>query len=489
MGYRFTGAVAMAVVLSQAAPLTAEKPHDPLTATLTDGQVRELFFDAYPELRERWEQLSAWDQVRYLRTWTWSWVDVAFDPHLYPSLGNNALETIKLFAKDCGGVWCGGAATSLIQVYRDFGFEAHQLGFSMVPPAVEWGGHVVTLVRIKDRNGQPIWSLQDAYFNSCLADDDGDPIDYVEFLTRLKARELDQVKVLEMEMPVKAWPTVVIPPDRSRGRDLEQLPHEYWPVDLDAYRIEGKPGDWVKIYSPRTSKLYEGRFYYFKEILQANGLQPDSRFAFLYASQTFDGPKEFLNRIHSVREEEPLKPLSHGKYKVWFSSAGYREIPWRWASLTTENKAATLVVESPGTHTVHVWMGEPRVPIDQLVFTQHPRATARRIDLEESDAERIVVEAEEPAENVRRTPCYWVLCDRQSQHHGGRGFMVSQPRRFSFDRETCPDKSPELRYKVDFPRAGIWHVCVRTNTVIPPNDLIHIGMNGKPLFSMELSKR
>jgi len=450
--------------------------------------LRERFFTDYPELRSRWDGLSDWNKVRYLRTWTWSWVDVAFDPHLHASLGKNTIETIDLFDKDCGGVWCEGASSSLIQVYQDFGFEAYNLSISMVPPATEWGAHVMTLVRINDSQGKPIWSLQDAYFNSCLADAHGEPIDYLAFLQRLKSGELDQVQVLEMEMPVKEWPAVIVPPERSQGREVEELRFEHWPVDLEQYRIEGASGDWVKIKSPRTAKLYASRFYYFKEILEANDLPANSILAFVYSDHSFEGDPKYLAQIQSLQNTPPLKPLPYKKYKVWFSSAGYREIPWRWSNRRSDNEPGILEIAKAGKHTLHLWMGEPRVPIDRLLLSQDPNIGPA--DFATADPEEvIVVEAEDAARNVARSDALWLLCDRQGKRHSGRGFMVSQPRERKFDIARCRDEAPELQFELDFPRAGRWHVFVRTNTVIPPNDLIHVGLDGTPVYSMELSER
>ena len=58
----------------------------------------------------------------------------------------------------------------------------------MVPPAKEWGSHAITFV-VFNHDGKEIWSLQDAYFNNCVTDENGQPLDYLEFLKRLKDRQ------------------------------------------------------------------------------------------------------------------------------------------------------------------------------------------------------------------------------------------------------------------------------------------------------------
>lgn len=448
-------------------------------------QVKAKFFTDYPELKDRWDTMSDWDRVRYLRTWTWGKVDMCWPPNMYDSKPGwyelSAAETIEWFEKDRGGVWCGGTCSTLVRILHDFGFEAYGMGIYMIPPATEWGSHAIALVKIKDHRGRDIWSLQDAYFNDCVADANGNPLDYVEFLQCLKAGKHKTVQLLSHEMPIKQWPGLLVCPEMREGRTYQEMAGMYQMMDHEKFRPVEIGDEWVKLLTPRTAEQYEVRFYYFKEILAANGWPTDSIYAFLFAKQSFNGPESYLKKMQAVLGDTKLKPLPYPKYKVWFSTSAYREMPWKWSTVTIENKPAALIVPSAGEHVVNLWAGEPRVPLDRLILTKDKNYKAEGKGPAKSNKDLIVVEAEDFDESIERSGAFWVTLTRQTTDHTGRGLVCSQPQIFNLTH----DNAPELRYKIKFPSAGVWYVFVRENVVMPTNDLIYIGLDDKLVFAME----
>lgn len=141
--------------------------------------------------------LTEWDIVNRLRDWGYANIDLATaralldrsDSFDFRKMG--AAEFFQAFFQDQGGVWCGGAAYALAELYRLFGFRASIVDYGH-PEVLT---HVVTLVRIDD-HGTRRTVVQDPTFNLAYATREGAPLDYLELLTALKEGRRRAVRLL-----------------------------------------------------------------------------------------------------------------------------------------------------------------------------------------------------------------------------------------------------------------------------------------------------
>ncbi|NND89444.1 MAG: hypothetical protein HKN42_01170 [Granulosicoccus sp.] len=197
---------------------------------------------------------------------------------------------------------------------------------------------------------------------------------------------------------------------------------------------------------------------------------------------------------------------------------------WAWSNSTRGNGLATVQVDSPGQHTIDVWMREDGFEFDALVLSQdsgyvptgsgpaehHVSAGDEGGSAGSSDAgsdggtgsggdegsgsgegsggsgndspynatnDVVVVEAEAFASKSATASHAWV-----SGTHGGSsgGSMVTTPD--SGTLKAGAIGSPVMRYEVDFPTAGSWRVWVRgwgdAINGEGKSDSVHVGLNG-----------
>jgi hypothetical protein len=303
-------------------------------------------------------------------------------------------------------------------------------------------------------------------------------------------RKHETVKFTEFDISVKQWPGVVVPYAKRRGKTLEQVAYNYWPVDLEKYKIEELENGWVKVLSPRKASLYEERFYYFLELLKANKEPVNSIYHFLFAKHDIDGgerAQNYLKKINKVLENEKLeKSLPYEPYKRWHTTRGYREGKWQWSYTDPQGNPVTLEISSAGINTINIWMGEDGTRFDQIVLTQDPEYVPSVEGLKEEKEDVILVEAEEFEKNVERLGIQWkVLQDKEG--FIGKGFVYAAPDTGTIIDQEIEKVAPELTYRVNFQRPGKYYLWIRENSDTKYSDRIYIGLNGKKIVTVDFS--
>lgn len=141
--------------------------------------------------------LTQWDTVNRIREWAHANIDLATPSSLLdqdPSFNFFNKSTPEIFAaffNDRGGVWCGGAAYALMELYKLFGFRASLIDFGK-PDVMT---HVVTLVTI-DFGGRPRTVIQDATLNLTYVTRDARPYDYLQLLAALMHHQHRKIRIL-----------------------------------------------------------------------------------------------------------------------------------------------------------------------------------------------------------------------------------------------------------------------------------------------------
>jgi len=149
------------------------------------------------EMSLREPGLTDWEVVNRLRDWSHANTDVSTEGYLldkdtsFAFYNRSAAEIFAAFLQDRGGVWCGGAAYALMEVYRLFGFQASFLDYGK--PGVMT--HVVTLVKVM-HDGTQRTTIQDPTLNIAYAATDGTPYDYFELLTALLQHQAGRIRML-----------------------------------------------------------------------------------------------------------------------------------------------------------------------------------------------------------------------------------------------------------------------------------------------------
>jgi hypothetical protein len=142
--------------------------------------------------------LTDWEAVNRIREWAHVNIDVATKSYLldedptFRFYGRTAPEIFAAFFQDRGGVWCGGAAHALAELYRLFGYRAHTVDYGR-PEAIT---HVVTVVDIAFGGDQKL-VVQDPIFNVTYASENRSPLSYFELLGFLLRRQHGKVRILQ----------------------------------------------------------------------------------------------------------------------------------------------------------------------------------------------------------------------------------------------------------------------------------------------------
>lgn len=99
-------------------------------------------------------------QINYLRTFAYDITDLGFEQvntaQLLPGKSFSLPQYHYLFEHDLAGVYCGGAAQFLSQLYNYFGFESQTYDMG----GDERDSHVVTLVKANQK-----WYVRDAFYH------------------------------------------------------------------------------------------------------------------------------------------------------------------------------------------------------------------------------------------------------------------------------------------------------------------------------------
>jgi hypothetical protein len=149
------------------------------------------------EMSLREPGLTDWEIVNRLREWSYANTDVATESALldkdpaFEFFNRSAGEIFAAFFQDRGGVWCGGAAYALMELFRLFGFQASLLDYGKSGVMT----HVVTLVTIR-HDGAPRTVVQDPTFNLAYAAGDGTPFDFFELLGALTRHQHERVRAV-----------------------------------------------------------------------------------------------------------------------------------------------------------------------------------------------------------------------------------------------------------------------------------------------------
>lgn len=144
-----------------------------------------------------WDHFSDFEKVSALRHWAAQRIVMSSSSLFLTSnesfrfFSQNVSSIFRAYRDHWGGVWCGGAAWTLMKLYELFGYEAHYLGSGVAPDAT----HAETLVYI-DVRGTEILSIQDAHFDISYTDEQGNPLDYFEMLSMLREYRHEEIRIV-----------------------------------------------------------------------------------------------------------------------------------------------------------------------------------------------------------------------------------------------------------------------------------------------------
>lgn len=196
---------------------------------------------------------------------------------------------------------------------------------------------------------------------------------------------------------------------------------------------------------------------------------------------------------------------------------------WDWSNTTRGGGSATLVVPSSGTHTVNVWMREDGLHVDQLAMsldsawspvgsglvvtagTNSPadsqtvtvagtpnngivdepvideaidQVVNENSTLVSDDLDLVSIEIENYNKNISVAAKRWVAGNKPG--FSGAGSMITSPDSGSISFSNTG--SPELRYTVNFTKAGTYTVWARgwgdSVNGEGKSDSVHVGING-----------
>lgn len=158
--------------------------------------LKQTIGQAVPELQN--PRLDDWAKVNLLRRWAYRHIDVASSTcvkkhGMAPDVADRGATVIFAdFAADKAGVWCAGAADSLLRLYQAYGYTAYSIHFGDHQSLT----HTATLVQIQHQ-GKPMLVMQDAYLNTTYTNSQGGPLDYWDMLRFLQQRQDQKVQIVQ----------------------------------------------------------------------------------------------------------------------------------------------------------------------------------------------------------------------------------------------------------------------------------------------------
>jgi hypothetical protein len=242
-----------------------------------------------------------WGRVRAIRHWAWSQIACADRPLTLPLtaegfLPMNPAQVFGLFELDGGGVWCGGAAAALNRLYQAAGYPVMLVTLHL--PAA-WGGvHQLSAVQIR-HGGRAIWSLQDAYFNTCATDATGDPIDLAGAAEALR-RDGEGVRWSPTHLPMDRKPAYFVAAELRGDSEPAAIAREHWAIDpadttwrtLDDGRLRFEGVRRFRRYAPRLEPL--------RQALRRHGLPASEAYMMLFLDHRLADPataERFLAQV------------------------------------------------------------------------------------------------------------------------------------------------------------------------------------------------
>ena len=228
------------------------------------------------EMALRRDGLSEFEKVNRIRDWAHANIDISTRSYLldqnkaFKFYTKGTPEIFTAFLTDQGGVWCGGTAYVLMELYKLFGFRASTIDFGKADVMT----HVVTLVEITFEGGKKT-VVQDATLNVTYVTDGGHPYDYFEMLSTLLRYEHQRVHVV---------------PGHRRGGDVlvdpndTDLPSDYV-VDFEMQPLRVLSNGIRKYPSRLTMRSFERQFgEIIRSFLRKEGYPGDLLYLFLYPS-------------------------------------------------------------------------------------------------------------------------------------------------------------------------------------------------------------
>lgn len=169
------------------------------TNYLSPSTLKQIIASEYPEIDN--QNITDWKKVNILRDWAYEHTDHTFtlsesldsDP-TFRYYQKNAPEIYSAFLNDQGGVACGGAAYALHQLYEMYGYQSYVVSVGD-PTFSNHTSHAITLVQIS-QSGKPILSIQDAYFDLTITDENNSPVDFLEVVKLLNKDKYGSLNVL-----------------------------------------------------------------------------------------------------------------------------------------------------------------------------------------------------------------------------------------------------------------------------------------------------
>lgn len=189
---------------------------------IPDSDLARQVVAEYPSIASK--STCDYRRVVMLRQWAWSHTDYALSAAASNAFSSDqqwrksdAPEYFARFAKNEGGVICGGTASGLKKLYAHFGFRSWYLISDCGITGVAHASHAVALVEI-DHKGQTLVLLEDASYNVDFHDlKTGEPLDYFEFIGRLVRHDVDSIRAIEPDYRTIPWPRVVVPRQFRQG--------------------------------------------------------------------------------------------------------------------------------------------------------------------------------------------------------------------------------------------------------------------------------
>lgn len=151
-----------------------------------------------------------------------------------------------------------------------------------------------------------------------------------------------------------------------------------------------------------------------------------------------------------------------------------------WSGTTLDgNSRASVVVETPGRHTIKVWMREDGFLLDKVLFSNNPDFVPTGSGPPEKPAV-LVVEGERFDSKAAASEHAWELTTGNAGF-SGEGAMEATPNvNLNVNIDTAI--SPRLNDNVEFVKPGIYHVWVRGLADSAPgagqNDSVNVGLDG-----------
>ena len=151
-----------------------------------------------------------------------------------------------------------------------------------------------------------------------------------------------------------------------------------------------------------------------------------------------------------------------------------------WSGTTLDgNSRASLVVETPGRHTINVWMREDGFLLDKVLLSNNPDFVPTGSGPPEKPA-ILVVEAERFDSKAAASDHAWEVTTANAGF-SGEGAMEATPN-VNLNVNINTAISPRLNYNVEFVKPGTYHVWVRGLADSAPgagqNDSINVGLDG-----------